>query len=134
MPASTPLPQTAAAASRALRRLADPEKAKFLQGFLKTKPGQYGHGDLFLGIIVPDTREIGRRFARLPRPEIKTLLASPMHEERLLALIIMTEQFARGDAATRETLYKMYLRERRRVNNWDLVDLSAAQIVGAHLS
>jgi 3-methyladenine DNA glycosylase AlkD len=125
--------QTAAAARKALRAYADREKAKVLQGFFKTGLGEYGFGDKFIGVVVPDTRRVAREFAQLSRRELTTLLRSEIHEERLLALIILEQQFSNGDAKTRETIYKYYLRERRSVNNWDLVDASAANIVGAYL-
>ena len=115
------------------RKLADQGDAEILAGFFKTGPGEYGEGDRFLGIRVPTIRSVARRHADLPLPGIRALLKSVYHEERLLALLIMVLQFQRGDEAKRRALYELYLSSTDRINNWDLVDLSAQQIVGAWL-
>jgi 3-methyladenine DNA glycosylase AlkD len=116
-----------------IRRLADPEKAKLLQRFFKTGPGQYGEGDVFAGIPVPVTRKLVGKYRHISIGCIVDLLKSPVHEERLLALLIMVDRYQRGDDTTRERIYRHYLRNTRHINNWDLVDLSAGHIVGAHL-
>jgi 3-methyladenine DNA glycosylase AlkD len=116
-----------------LRRQADPARAEILQRFFKTGPGQYGEGDIFLGLRVPEVRKIARRFRDLSLGQTKRLLKSPVHEERLLALFLFVGQYGRGDPETRETIYRIYLDHTRYINNWDLVDSSAEQIVGAHL-
>ena len=118
----------------ALRRHANPEKAVFLQRFFKTGKGEYGEGDCFLGVTVPEQRRVARAFAGLELEEIAELLASPMHEERLTALIILANRFRRAAPAERRRIYAFYMRQRRRVNNWDLVDLSAPYIVGPSAS
>jgi 3-methyladenine DNA glycosylase AlkD len=117
-----------------LRSLGNPREAAFLAGFFKTGPGQYGEGDVFLGLRVPVVRKVAREFGTLPLDEAESLLHSPIHEERLAALVILTMQAAKGDAAGRKRIYDFYLANTRYVNNWDLVDLSAPQIVGAHLA
>jgi len=117
----------------AVRRLADPEKAKILQRFFKTGPGQYGEGDVFAGITVPVIRKLVGRYRDIPLGDAAKLLQSPIHEERLLSLFILVEKCRRGDDATRKRIYALYLKNTRFINNWDLVDLSAEHIVGATL-
>src|SRR3954452_11580525 len=118
---------------RRLRALASPERAAHSLRFFKTAPGQYGHGDRFLGLTVPMMREIVRDFRELPLAGADALLASPWHEDRLVALMILVEQYRRTPAA-RAAIYRLYLGRTDRINNWDLVDVSAANIVGAHLA
>jgi 3-methyladenine DNA glycosylase AlkD len=125
--------QTLAAVRRRLQEAGDPEDAAFLQRFFKTGPGQYGEGDRFLGIRVPMTRTLAREFAELPLSDVETLLHDKWHEARLLALVLLVNRYARGDAAERLRVYRIYLANTDRINNWDLVDLSAPGIVGAHL-
>ena len=125
---------TARQASARLRALANPTDAAFLQGFFKTGPGQYGHGDRFLGIRVPATRRVAREFRDLPLAGVTTLLSSRWHEERLLALLILGGRYARGGETERERIYRLYLANTSRINNWDLVDVSAPHVVGAHLA
>lgn len=126
-------PTRASDVMRRLRRMADPARAAGLQRFFRTGPGEYGAGDRFLGLHVPQIRGLAREFSSLPLGEVEALLAVEWHEVRLLALIILSDAYRRADAKTRERIYRVYLRRRRRVNNWDLVDLSAPNIVGAHL-
>ncbi len=118
---------------RELHRIADPRIAEHSAGYFKTGPGEYGEGDRFLGIRVPEQRKIARRFRTLPLPHVETLLTSEYHEERLTALLILVEQFRRGNEAHREAVFDVYMRNLERVNNWDLVDTSAPHIVGAYL-
>ena len=117
----------------ALLALADADKAKFLDGFFKTGPGQYGEGDRFLGIVVPAIRQVAKQFRLLSLPDCEALLASPYNEERLLALLILVGRYQQGDVITQENVYQLYLAHRQRVNNWNLVDSSAPAIVGTHL-
>jgi len=111
----------AADVRRALRHQARPAKAKVMQGFFKTGPGQYGEGDIFLGVSVPDQRIVARQFRDLPLPEVKKLLTSRVHEERLTALIILVSQFKRGDEGTQERIYDFYLQHTKWINNWELI-------------
>lgn len=127
-----PLP-TASAARAELRRFANPAKAAFFPRFFKTGPGEYGEGDKFLGLTVPQTRGVAKAFVALPLDEIRKLLASQIHEERLLALIILTERYDQAGKAERAKIFRFYMLNRKHVNNWDLVDSSAHQIVGAQL-
>jgi 3-methyladenine DNA glycosylase AlkD len=131
-PAASALPR-AAELRRALRRQASPRDARHLQRFFKTGPGDYGEGDRFLGLRVPALRAFARAFADLPHRDTVRLLRSPWHEERLLALLIMVRQYQRGDGADRKRIYRTYVTNTSYINNWDLVDLSAEHIVGAHL-
>src|SRR6266542_3914173 len=117
---------------RRLRTLAKPERATHSLRFFKTAPGQYGHGDQFLGLTVPAMRVVVHEFRELPLPDAGALLASPWHEDRLVALMILVEQYRRTPAA-RAAIYRLYLGHTDRINNWDLVDVSAANVVGAHL-
>ena len=112
---------------------ANKEKAKLLQGFFKTGKGQYGEGDIFLGVQVPDLRKIVRKYAVIPLTITLQLLRSKIHEERLIALLIMVEKTKRANLFERETLFKKYLENTLYINNWDLVDLSADKIVGSYL-
>jgi 3-methyladenine DNA glycosylase AlkD len=117
-----------------LQRLGNAEKAGLLRRFFKTGPGEYGAGDQFLGVTVPELRQVAREFQRLAEDEILLLLQSAFHEERALALLILIRQFAKGDAATRQRIYELYLASTRFINNWDLVDASAPHIAGAWLN
>jgi 3-methyladenine DNA glycosylase AlkD len=101
--------------------------------FFKTGPGEYGEGDIFLGIQVPVLRKISREYERLPLPEVQTLLASPVHEERLLSLLLLIRAYTKGNSITKRKVYMLYLKNSQHINNWDLVDISAAHIVGAYL-
>jgi 3-methyladenine DNA glycosylase AlkD len=133
MSAMTDRAASAAAITRDLRGRADPEAARFLQGFFKTGPGEYGEGDVFLGIRVPTTRKLVARYRDSDLTEIGKLLESRFHEARLLALLVLVYRFQRGDVRIRREVYAMYRSHLRWVNNWDLVDGSAEHIVGGHL-
>jgi 3-methyladenine DNA glycosylase AlkD len=129
-----PRPTTAASIRTRLRDLGDPTDAAFLQGFFKTGPGQYGEGDRFLGVRVPDIRRLARELRGLPLDQIDALLHDPWHETRLLAVILLGEEYKRGSPAERDAIFRLYMNNASCVNNWDLVDLSAPNVVGAHLA
>ena len=118
-----------------LQNLADPDKAAILQWFFKTGLGQYGEGDIFIGVMVPHSRQVAKKFSQLPLVEVKTLLYSHIHEERLVALLILVWRYssALGNREEKEEIVKFYLDNIKQVNNWDLVDLSAPNILGAYL-
>jgi 3-methyladenine DNA glycosylase AlkD len=118
----------------ALRASAEPGRAKTNASFFKTGPGQYAEGDRFLGVSVPNLRKLARKFTVLPFESILSLLDSTWHEERLLALLLLVDAYERGSAAEKKRVVDAYLANTRLINNWDLVDSSAAQIVGAHVS
>jgi 3-methyladenine DNA glycosylase AlkD len=128
--------QTLITASRChshLLQLRDPSRALVMRRYFKTGPGQYGAGDRFLGIPVPVLRRLARAYQELSTPEVSRLLSSEWHEERLLALFILVQQYQIGSARQRNAIYRLYMRRRVRINNWDLVDSSAEHIVGAQL-
>ena len=124
---------TAKDISKRLRQFANKDKAKLLSGFFKTGPGQYGEGDIFLGVMVPTMRMVSKEFEAAPLNEVIALLRSAYHEERLLALLILVRQFTKADDALKKKIYKLYMANTRYINNWDLVDLTAPNIVGAYL-
>jgi 3-methyladenine DNA glycosylase AlkD len=124
---------TAKEITKRLQEMGDKEDARFLQGFFKTGPGQYGEGDIFLGIRVPAARKLAKEYKHLPFKEILSLLQSPYHEVRLFALISLVNAFTNGDEIIRKKIYDLYLANTKHINNWDLVDLSAPNIVGAYL-
>jgi 3-methyladenine DNA glycosylase AlkD len=132
----TKLAQSGSAASiRAeLQALADPEKALILSRFFKTGPGEYGDGDRFLGVIAPKIRKVVKANWLTSIGEVRKLIRSPFHEERLTALLILVEKYQRGDGGQREKIYDLYLASTAYINNWDLVDLTAQHIVGAYLA
>ena len=113
-----------------LKKLENKQQAKVLQGFFKTGKGQYGEGDIFLGIKVPDSRKIAKKFKDLPFNEIDILLHSKIHEGRMVAILLLVHNFENGK---KEEIYKYYLKNTTKINNWDLVDLSAPKIVGNYL-
>ena len=125
--------QTASNVKKALELIASKEKAAFFPYFFKTGKGQYGEGDVFIGVTVPHQRKIAKQFSALPLSESQKLLASKIHEHRLTALTILVSQYKKGDAKVQETIFRFYLKNISRVNNWDLVDCSCRDIVGDHL-
>ncbi|MEI6650664.1 MAG: DNA alkylation repair protein [Candidatus Moraniibacteriota bacterium] len=124
---------TASKIIKRLRSIGTPEKAKALSGFFKTGKGQYGEGDIFLGVMVPRQREIAKEFRDLSFVEIEKLLASPYHEARLTGLLILTYEFEKADDGKRKEIYDFLLDHRFAMNNWDLVDVIAPKIVGEYL-
>ncbi|MDO8647298.1 MAG: DNA alkylation repair protein [Candidatus Diapherotrites archaeon] len=116
-----------------LSKLANPERARLLQGFFKTGKGEYAEGDIFLGISVPETRRIAKKFSQLSLAELQKNLESKYHEERLAALLILEEKFRKSPKAERKRIFEFYLENAQFVNNWDLVDLTAPKILGEFL-
>lgn len=110
----------------------DPERARHLQRFFRTGPGEYGEGDRFLGLRVPQVRDIVRRHGGLPLADLAGVLRSPWHEHRQAALFALVDRYRRA-AAERETVARFYLDHLDSVNSWDLVDGSAPQLLGEHL-
>jgi 3-methyladenine DNA glycosylase AlkD len=124
---------TAREAKQKLEALASPDLAKSSGRFFKTGPGQYGEGDIFIGVKVPTLRAVSREFRLLPLEEVEPLLNSPIHEVRHLALMILVLQVAKSDHAHRRVVFDFYMQNTKFVNNWDLVDCSAPQVVGGFL-
>lgn len=118
---------------RELRQLASPAKAAILQRFFKTGPGEYGEGDIFLGIIVPEQRKIAKKYSNIEIKELKILLQSKIHEERLVALLILVGKFNQAAESEKKEIFNFYLSQTKNINNWDLVDLSAEKIIGPYL-
>ncbi|WP_321519646.1 DNA alkylation repair protein [uncultured Bacteroides sp.] len=116
-----------------LEKYIDLQKREFLPYFFKTGKGQYGEGDLFLGIVVPNIRLVAKKFRGAPFDEIAILLDSEYHECRMCALLMLVERFKKSNDEERGRIYHFYLSKAKRVNNWDLVDLSAPYIVGEYL-
>lgn len=129
------MPATAPQALQALQAQRNADKAAFFQRFFKCGPGQYGEGDQFLGLSVPQVRAVLAQYRTLPLPECVELLQSPYNEARLLAVLALVAHYERKRAsdAERQAVFDTYLAQRARVNNWNLVDSSAPAIVGAHL-
>lgn len=116
-----------------LDKYIDPIKREYLPKFFKTGKGQYGEGDKFLGVIVPNTRLVAKKYKEASFKVIKELLLSEYHECRLCALLMLVERFKKSDETGKKEIYDFYLAHTRYINNWDLVDLSAPQIVGEYL-
>lgn len=117
-----------------LKELIDEKQAKILSGFFKTGKGQYGEGDIFLGIKVPRVREVAKKYIDMDLSDIEKLLQSKTHEVRFAALTILIQQFEKGNNVKREEIYNLYLKNiAKNINNWDLVDLSCPQIIGRYV-
>ena len=117
-----------------LKKLGRKEKAEVFRSFFKTGPGEYGEGDIFLGVTVPELRQLAASYQAITLREVTELLRSTIHEERLLALLILCRAYTSGDGHIQKRIYELYLENTRHVNNWDLVDASAEHIVGAFLT
>ena len=116
-----------------IRALKNPEKIPIYQNFFKTGKGEYGEGDRFLGLTVPQCRKIAKQYKTLPFSDISNLFQSAYHEERLVAVLILVEQFQKGNEKEKKIICEYYLANTKCINNWDLVDVSAHKIVGAYL-
>lgn len=117
-----------------IRKKANKEKAKNLQRFFKTGKGEYGEGDLFLGVMVPEQRKIAEKYKHLPLKDLAGCISGKFHEERLTALLILVLKFKKAGEKDREEIFNFYIKNRKYINNWDLVDLSAPNIAGAFLA
>jgi 3-methyladenine DNA glycosylase AlkD len=116
-----------------IKSVSNPDKAKFLQRFFKTGKGEYAEGDVFLGIVVPVQRQIAKKYNELSFDDLEKLIKSKYHEERLIALLVLVERLKKADETEKEKIVKFYLNNRKGINNWDLVDLSAPKILGEYL-
>ena len=116
------------------QKLKNPIKAKNLARFFKTGKGEYGEGDIFLGIKVPEQRKlVGKYYKELSLQDTEKLIASKIHEQRLTGLLILVAKYKKTDPDGKNKIYKLYLKNAKNINNWDLVDLSAPNIVGNFL-
>jgi len=116
-----------------LQKMKNPAKAKVLARFFKTGKGQYAAGDVFLGIVVPLQRQVANKFKDLRLEDLRKLLSSRIHEYRLTALFILIDKYQLGGEQEKKKIFNLYLANTRHINNWDLVDLSAPNIVGDYL-
>lgn len=119
--------------SQELKKLANKQKTQAYARFFKTGKGEYGEGDKFLGLTVPQQRKIARKYQNLPLGQVTKLLQNPYHECRLTALLILTSQFQKSSHYRQKQIVNIYLKNLKYVNNWDLVDISAPKILGAFL-
>ena len=117
-----------------LRSLGSPEAAAFAARYFKTGPGQYGEGDVFLGLRAAVMHRLAKEYSDLSLDALRLLIQSAIHEDRMLALLIMVRRVRKADEFVRKSVYDLYLDHTRNVNNWDLVDASAREIVGGYLA
>ncbi len=115
-----------------LENYGNPAKAKLLSGFFKTGKGEYGEGDVFIGVKVPEQRLIAKKYSALPLSDVQKLLSSKIHEHRLTALLILIQKYKKNPSE-RAKIVEFYLRNTKNINNWDLVDLSSHKILGDYL-
>lgn len=127
---------TASDVIKELDQFASPIRAQHATRFFKTGKGQYGEGDVFIGPSMPEQRRVAGAYKTLPPPEVQLLLDSKVHEHRMVGLLILTMQYSKADAKSRQAIYDRYLTNVRmgRVNNWDLIDVTAPLIIGEHLA
>lgn len=117
-----------------LKNSSNPEQAVILQGFFKTGTGEYGEGDKFIGLRVPELRKLAKQYQSLNFADLKSLIQSPIHEERLLALLILIKKYNEAkNEKQKDIIYRFYTTHLSSINNWDLVDLSAPYITGHYL-
>lgn len=116
-----------------LKKYIKKDKANILARFFKTRKGEYGYGDIFIGVMVPDSRKIARQYSEIEINEVDKLIKSKIHEERLVAVLILVDKYKRGDEINKKEIVKFYLTHTKHINNWDLVDLSAHYVLGNYL-
>ena len=116
-----------------LLKCANPEKAKILSKFFKTGKGQYGEGDVFLGVTVPEQQRIATKYPEISLKDLRHLLRDKTHEHRLVALLLLIIRYRKANETGKGKIFDFYLRNTKNINNWDLVDLSAERILGDYL-
>lgn len=124
---------TLIAIKKDLQKLRNPSQAKLLARFFKTGKGQYGEGDVFLGIMVPQQRQVANKYKDLSLEDLRKFLSSKIHEYRLTALFILINKYKMGEEQQKKNIFNLYLANTKHINNWDLIDLSAPNIVGDYL-
>lgn len=118
---------------RELDSLSNKERAEVSQRFFKTGKGEYGEGDIFIGLTMPQIRKITKKYTNLSVPKIQELIKSKIHEHRMVALLILVEKYKKANEKDKENIFSFYLKNTKHINNWDLIDLSAPNIVGDFL-
>jgi len=126
-------PQKIPMLKKELKEISNPRQAKILRRFFKTGKGEYGEGDIFLGVKVPDQRKIVNKFSELSLKDLEKLLSSKIHEYRMSALFILIKRYEKANEQEKKRIFNFYLKNTKNINNWDLVDLSAPKIVGDYL-
>lgn len=116
-----------------LKKYQSKEKAHILARFFKTGKGEYGEGDKFIGVVVPDSRKVAKKYLDISLSFVDKLIRSEIHEERLVAVLILVAKFQKANEKEKKEICKFYLAHTKNINNWDLVDLSAPKIVGEFL-
>ncbi|RLJ00333.1 MAG: DNA alkylation repair protein, partial [Candidatus Aenigmatarchaeota archaeon] len=116
-----------------LQSLKNPEKAKVYLGFFKTGKGEYGEGDIFLGVSVPEQRKIAKKYINLSLKELQELFSTNLHEYRACSLFILINKYRKSDESGKKEIFDFYLKNTININNWDLVDISAPHIIGDYL-
>ncbi|MDA3840293.1 MAG: DNA alkylation repair protein [Patescibacteria group bacterium] len=116
-----------------LKKLSNPKTKKVVENFFKTAVGEYGEGDIFLGIKTPDLRKTAKKYADLSFPELQELFDSEIHDHRAIVLVILCDKLKKSSDIEKKEIYNFYLDNTRNINNWDLVDISAPNIVGTYL-
>lgn len=116
-----------------LRKFQRPQKSKILSRFFKTGKGEYAEGDKFLGLNTPETKSVAIKYKDLEYEKLKSLLSSKIHEERMVAVMILVDRFKKGDLAIKKEVYDFYVNNLFGINNWDLVDVSCPWIIGGYL-
>ena len=116
-----------------LKKIADANQAKISQGFFKTGKGEYGEGDIFLGIKVPVQRQVAKSFYELDLDSLQELLNSNIHEHRFISLVILLNKHKKANEKQKQDIFDFYIKNAHKINNWDLVDSSAPNILGDYL-
>ena len=116
-----------------LLELRSPKQAKILSRFFKTSKGEYGEGDVFLGVIVPEQRKVAKKYLNLSLKDLQELLSSKIHEYRLTSLFILIDKYRKSDEKSKKEIVDFYLKNTKNINNWDLIDLSSGKILGNYL-
>lgn len=118
---------------KALLKAKNPARAEHLQRFFKTGTGEYGEGDIFVGLTTPESRQMAEKFKDLPYSEIQKVLEGKFHEERLIGLLLLVNRYQTGSDNDKKKVYEMYIKNTEHINNWDLVDVTADKIIGSYL-
>lgn len=116
-----------------LKKVSSKKRKETNEWFFKTGKGEYGEGDKFMGVSMPDLRKVAKSFLDLPFEEISKLLESKIHEHRLAGLVVLVENFKKADEKNKKKIFNFYRKNLKHINNWDLVDISCPYIIGGYL-